>query len=118
MIKDANADITHDRDLPNFSRHNRHQNIRNLANYARMSRVYTELDSPHERNIGAVDLNVLYHSGAGKGNSIRSWPAQWLRSGWSCGPRSHIKSFDAGEEDVLPIKASTERSSEEVWKTW
>jgi hypothetical protein len=117
-IMNGIANITHDRDLPNFSRHNRHKNICNLASYAQMSRVCTELDSPHERDFGVVDVNVLYHSGAGKGNSIRSWPAQWLRSGWSCEPRNHIKSFDAGEEDVLPIKVSTERSSKEVWKTW
>jgi len=39
-------------------------------------------------------------------------------TGWSCEPRNHIKSLDGGEGNVLPIKVSTKRSSEEVWKTW
>jgi hypothetical protein len=46
MIKDAIANFTRDRDLPNFSSHNRLQNIRNLGSSARMSRVGTEFDPP------------------------------------------------------------------------
>ena len=42
MIKDVIANFAHDRNLPNFSRHNRLQNIRYLGRSARMSRVNTE----------------------------------------------------------------------------
>ena len=46
MIKDAIANFAGDRNLPNFSSHNRLQNIRNLGSFAGMSRVGTEFDPP------------------------------------------------------------------------
>jgi len=59
MIKDAIANFARDRNLPNFSSHNRLQNIPNLGSSARMSRVSTEFD-PSRRPLGIVEVNVLY----------------------------------------------------------
>jgi hypothetical protein len=51
---DAIANFARDGNLPNFSSHNRLQNIRNLGNSARMSRVRTEFDLPQEGGLGLL----------------------------------------------------------------
>jgi hypothetical protein len=48
MIKDAIANFARDRNVPNFSSHNRRQNICNLGSSARTRRFGTQFDPPYE----------------------------------------------------------------------